>query len=444
MDFIDKIRDMQFHAREQAGLIKIDPTPKEEDTKIALIQPFINNVLGYNTNDLKEVKSEFSVDTKSLRIDYVIFKEGVPVILIECKSCTAVLDKKDLNQLRTYYPIIKGAESKFGILTNGIQYKFYTDISDKNILDEDPFFEFDLFNMKDSDIIELENFIKLADIDNARIIADLLKKKKDIRAIIENLFESPSEKFVRFIAKEAQVPFVGDKVVKEYTKLTTDVITEYISERIKEKLKPAWDPESKNKTTNEELEAYYIIKTLLRDMAEPDQIIAKDSENSLDIIYEDGGSQKVICRLYLNDNVKYIGFFDDNGNETKKSIDSIDDINLYSDQIVSIIKPNSEKSFVFEGRTYKLELWKDMLPKVCEIMVERHKDEFENVLEIKGSKYNYFSKNPNEFKYGEQIKGTDIYVNTNVGPWDHMNRSKKVIAKFNYSKDDFKVKRWDE
>ena len=439
MDFVDKIRDMQFHAREQAKLIKIDPAPKEEDTKIALIQPFINKVLGYNTNDLKEVKTEFSVDTKSLRIDYVIFKDGVPIILIECKSCTAVLDKKDLNQLRTYYPIIKGAESKFGILTNGIQYKFYTDISDKNILDEDPFFEFDLFNMTDPDIIALENFIKLADIDNARIIADRLKKQKDIRTIIENLFGSPSEKFVRFIAKEAHVSFVSDRVVKEYTKLTTDAINECISERIKEKLEPAWDTKSKNKTTKEELEAYYIIKTLLGDMAEPDQIITKDSENSLDIIYEDGGSQKVVCRLYLNDSAKYIGLFDENGNEIKNSIDSIEDLNQYSDQIVSIIKPNGEKSFIFEGQTYKLDLWKDMLPKVCEIMAERHRNEFEKVLEIKGSKHNYFSKDPNEFKYGEKIEGTDIYVNTNVSPWDHLNRSRKVVAKFGHLKEDIKL-----
>lgn len=439
MDFIDKIRGLQSHAREQVKLIKMDNAPKEEDTKIALIQPFINDILGYNTNDLKEVKTEFSIDTKGLRIDYAIFKDSMPIILIECKSCIAALDKKDINQLRTYYPNIKGAESKFGILTNGIHYQFYTDIKDKNILDEDPFFEFDLFNLKDSAILELTNFIKSADIDNARIRADQLKKQKDVQAIIENLFESPSEDFAKFIAKKAQVSFVGDKVVKEYTKLTTDAINEYISERMRIKWEQVSGLVPKKETTKEELESYFIIKTLLADVADSDHIIAKESEKSLDIFYEDGSSQKIICRLYLNDGTKYLGLFDANGNETKTSIESIDDINRYSDQIVSLIKPNGEKSFIFQGQTYKIELWKEMLPTVCVIMAKRHKNDFEKILDLKGHKHNYFSKNQYEFKYGEKIEGTDIYVNTNVSPWDHLNRSKKVIAKFGYSKDDIKL-----
>jgi hypothetical protein len=254
MTFIDKIRELQSHAREQVKLIEIDNAPKEEDTKTALIQPFINDVLGYRIKNLSEVKTEFPIGAGNLRIDYAILKGGVPTILIECKKCTDVLEKRDINQLKTYYPNINGAKSKFGILTNGICYQFYTDIRKPNILDDDPFFEFDLLNMPDSAIIELERFIKSADIDNARIRADelmkikdareeQLRKMKDIRAIIEELFRSPpSEDFVKFIAKRAQVRFVNDRVIKEYSKLTTDAINEYISERIRKTGEQATGP----------------------------------------------------------------------------------------------------------------------------------------------------------------------------------------------------------
>lgn len=438
MDFIDKIHDLQAHAREQIKLIEMDNAPKEEDTKTALIQPFINDVLGYNTANLKEVKTEFNIDGGSLKIDYAILKDGIPIILIECKKCVDVLDKKHIIQLKTYYPNIKGAKSKFGILTNGIIYKFYTDTQNKNILDDDPFFEFDLLNMSCSAITELERFTKSSDIDSARIRADELKKQKDIKGIIEKLFESSSEDsedFAYFIAKKAQVPFVSDKVIKEYAKLTKDAIDEYISERIRKKWEHAMDHDSKNETTKEELEAYYIIKTLLNDVVEPDEIFAKDSENSIGILYNSGESQKILCRLYLNDGTKYIGLIDEIGNEMKTSINSIDDIYKYSDQIISRIKPLDKKLFIFEGQTYEVELWKDMLPKVCEIVLARHKGEFEKVLTLKGRKYNYFSRNPEEFKYGEKIEGTDIYVNNNCGPWDLINRSRKVIALFGYSKD---------
>jgi len=160
---------------------------KEEDTKIAVIQPFINKVLGYNTANLNEVKSEVNTDYGSFKIDYAIFKDGAPIILIECKKCADILDKKYLNQLKTYYPGIKGAKSKFGILTNGIQYQFYTDIQDENILDSKPFFEFNLLNINDSDIKILSYFNKSEDINNARQIAEELKKRKDLRNKIEEL-----------------------------------------------------------------------------------------------------------------------------------------------------------------------------------------------------------------------------------------------------------------
>jgi hypothetical protein len=420
MDFVDKISDWQSHAREQIKLIEMDPDPKEEDTKIAVIQPFINKVLGYNTANLNEVKSEVNTDYGSFKIDYAIFKDGAPIILIECKKCADILDKKYLNQLKTYYPGIKGAKSKFGILTNGIQYQFYTDIQDENILDSKPFFEFNLLNINDSDIKILSYFNKSEDINNARQIAEELKKRKDLRNKIEELLEDPPKDFVKFMAKQVGVSFVGESVVKEYTSLIIDVIDEYISDKTNKNLNP----------TNIELEGYYIVKTLLKDIECSGKISFKKTDNSIIILYKDS-NEKPICNLYLNDIIKYIGLFQKDV-EKKIVINEIDDIYKYSDKIIPKITSSGPKIFEFDGKKYEVKFWKDMLPKVCAIMASRHTDRLENILTIKGDKHTYFSRNPDELKSPELIEGTDIYVRTDFHTGMLLHVSKKVISLFGY------------
>ena len=420
MDFVDKISDWQSHAREQIKLIEMDPDPKEEDTKIAVIQPFINKVLGYNTANLNEVKSEVNTDYGSFKIDYAIFKDGAPIILIECKKCADILDKKYLNQLKTYYPGIKGAKSKFGILTNGIQYQFYTDIQDENILDSKPFFEFNLLNINDSDIKILSYFNKSEDINNARQIAEELKKRKDLRNKIEELLEDPPKDFVKFMAKQVGVSFVGESVVKEYTSLIIDVIDEYISDKTNKNLNP----------TNIELEGYYIVKTLLKDIECSGKISFKKTDNSIIILYKDS-NEKPICNLYLNDIIKYIGLFQKDV-EKKIVINEIDDIYKYSDKIIPKITSSGPKIFEFDGRKYEVKFWKDMLPKVCAIMASRHTDRLENILTIKGDKHTYFSRNQGELKSPELIEGTDIYVRTDFHKDMLLHVSKRVLSLFGY------------
>lgn len=420
MDFVDKISDWQSHAREQIKLIEMDPDPKEEDTKIAVIQPFINKVLGYNTANLNEVKSEVNTDYGSFKIDYAIFKDGAPIILIECKKCADILDKKYLNQLKTYYPGIKGAKSKFGILTNGIQYQFYTDIQDENILDSKPFFEFNLLNINDSDIKILSYFNKSEDINNARQIAEELKKRKDLRNKIEELLEDPPKDFVKFMAKQVGVSFVGESVVKEYTSLIIDVIDEYISDKTNKNLNP----------TNIELEGYYIVKTLLKDIECSGKISFKKTDNSIIILYKDS-NEKPICNLYLNDIIKYIGLFQKDV-EKKIVINEIDDIYKYSDKIIPKITSSGPKIFEFDGKKYEVKFWKDMLPKVCAIMASRHTDRLDNILAIKGDKHTYFSRNPDELKSPELIEGTDIYVRTDFHKDMLLHVSKRVLSLFGY------------
>jgi hypothetical protein len=135
-----------------------DNIQTEEATKNALIMPFIQT-LGYDVFNPLEVVPEYITDVgikKGEKIDYAIFKDGHPAILIECKHWRENLDLHD-GQLLRYFHVSK---AKFGILTNGIVYRFYTDLEDPNKMDEKPFLQFDITALKDAHIEELKKFHK--------------------------------------------------------------------------------------------------------------------------------------------------------------------------------------------------------------------------------------------------------------------------------------------
>lgn len=131
MDFKDSIKQIP----ERIEKLK-DSLPTEEATKNALILPFIS-ALGYDVFNPLEVLPEMTCDIgtkKGEKIDYAIFKDGKPVILIECKHWSQDLNLHD-NQLLRYFTV---SRARFGVLTNGIVYRFYTDLAESNIMDEKP------------------------------------------------------------------------------------------------------------------------------------------------------------------------------------------------------------------------------------------------------------------------------------------------------------------
>lgn len=153
MDFIDELR--QFSKRVES--LK-DLLPTEEATKNALILPFFQ-MLGYDVFNPLEFMPEFTADVgikKGEKVDYAILLDNKPAILIEAKWCGEALDKHD-SQLFRYFGT---TEAKFGILTNGIVYKFYTDLDEPNKMDLSPFLEFNLLDLNDSVVQEIKRFCK--------------------------------------------------------------------------------------------------------------------------------------------------------------------------------------------------------------------------------------------------------------------------------------------
>lgn len=324
----------------------------EEATKNALIMPFIQ-YLGYDVFNPLEVVPEFVSDIglkKGEKIDYAILKEGVPTILVECKHWAQNLNIHD-GQLLRYFHVSK---AKFGILTNGINYRFYSDLVEPNKMDEKPFLEFNINELRDNQIDELKKFHKANfNIENIVNTASELKFTNELKNLIQNELNNPSPEIVKYFAKQVYPGIITAKVLEQFTNLTKKSIQLHISELITERLKTALNKEDqvakeqeaikiiedKNKveTTEDELEAFMIVKTILRQKIEPSRITYRDAQSYCAILLDDN-NRKTICRLYLNGGKKYFALMDEQKKEIKNEINTIDDIFNFSDDLLKNVE----------------------------------------------------------------------------------------------------------
>lgn len=351
MDFKDEIK--QFGDRVEKLKAQITT---EEATKNAFIMPFIK-ALGYDVFNPLEVVPEFIADIgikKGEKVDYAVMKDGEPTILVECKHWSENLNPHN-SQLFRYFHTTK---AKFGLLSNGIIYRFYTDLVEKNKMDEKPFLEFNVTDIKDNQIEELKKFHKsYFDVENIVNTASELKFMNELKTFINVEFQNPTEGFVRHFAKQAYPGILTAKLMEQFTALTKKSIQQYINDLITERLKSALKKEndgdqkiteqeavlaadtaseSKVDTTAEELEAFMIVKTILRQKISSSRIAFRDAQSYFAILLDDN-NRKTICRLYLNGGKKYFAFIDDQKKEVKNEIATLDDIFNFAELLHKIV-----------------------------------------------------------------------------------------------------------
>jgi len=332
----------------------------EEATKNAFIMPFIQH-LGYDVFDPNEVIPEYITDIgtkKGEKIDYAICKDGNPLILIECKHWKQNLSLHD-NQLLRYFHVSK---AKFGILTNGIIYRFYTDLIEPNKMDEKPFFEINIEDFKDSQVEELKKFHK-SYFDISKIIetASELKYTSELKSLLLAELAEPSENFTKHFAKQVYQGVLTQKIVEQFTHLlkksSSQMLNEYITDRLqtaltieKEKdvekqpelVDVTLEDANKDKkalvvTTEEELEGFYIIKSIVREVLEAQRITYRDAQSYF-AVFADDNNRRPIARLYFNSTKKSLSYFDIEKKETKVEISKLDDIYNYKNQLLETAK----------------------------------------------------------------------------------------------------------
>jgi len=350
MDLIDRIKEIATRIPKQISHIQT-----EEATKNAFVMPFIG-ALGYDVFNPLEVIPEFTADTgskKGEKVDYVVKKDNDIIILIECKWSGAELHINHASQLYRYFSV---TEARFAILTNGINYQFYSDIDEPNKMDSKPFFEFNVLHFEDHQINELKKFTKSAfSLDDILTTASTLKYTSAIKKILEEELQSPSEPFVRFFASRIYDGRITQSVMEQFTQIVKVARNQFINERLNERLKSALsanesanntEPEknaigaenesSEIETTQEERDGYNVVKAILREVIDVRRVHMRDAKSYCAILLDDN-NRKPICRLHFNYKQKYIGVFSGK-NEERLEIDDVDDIFKHADRLKSVVQ----------------------------------------------------------------------------------------------------------
>ena len=349
MDLIDQLRTIADRASDQGHTLLT-----EEATKNALIMPFIN-ALGYNVFDPTEVVPEYTADVgirRGEKVDYVIMRDGSPAILMECKAVGKPLGTDVISQLFRYFT---STDARFGVITDGIKYRFFSDLEKPNRMDEKPFLEFDLLNLRPEEADQIRKFTK-SEFDQEAILssASELKYIYEIRRALAKQLDDPDEDFVRLMTSRATDARFSRSVHDRFDPLVRDAFRGFIKDQVHERLQAALEgtapvdrsdaesrvggePEADDDlvTTAEELEAFFIVKSILREQVAPDRIVPRDVRSYFGVLL-DNNNRKPLARLHMNGGVKHLGLFDNaEKREDRVRLDCLDDIYMYRDRLLA-------------------------------------------------------------------------------------------------------------
>lgn len=367
MDFIEELRNLSTQIENQSDLA----ITSEEATKHAFVIPFIK-ILGYDPYNLSEVRPEFTADVgtkQGEKVDYAIFKDDEVIMLIECKKYGADLSDAQTSQLYRYFSVV---HARFAVLTDGGLYRFYTELEETNIMDSKPFFKFNMLDIQEPLVNELRRFTKdKFDPDEVFAAASDLKYTKEIKQTVMEQLESPAEDFVRFFLSSVYSGVRTQNIVQQFTPIVKRALNQFINEQINQRLQSAIesgetieesievenadvgnDQEnivSRIETTEEELEGFFTVKTILREIVDADRIGHRDTLQYLSVIL-DGSSRKTICRLYFNSSQKYLHLRDAEGNYERFDIENIDDIYAYAEQLKATVRSYVQTEITIENQ----------------------------------------------------------------------------------------------
>lgn len=222
------------------------------------------------------------------KVDYALAINGNIVMLVEAKARGQKAEVHD-GQLSRYFNAL--VTTKVAIVTNGIDYRFFTDLRHKNVMDKEPFLTFNILEYDSKDIDNLKFFHR----DNFDAVAitshaEEMVYVKGMTQLVGNLLRSPSEEFVRFLVAEIGAvvpgyeiqgritgrviekfkPIVKKSIQQSLVELMTRSLSQEISQpveievepEIEEEEEPQDPQESKIVTTAEEITAFEKIKAI--------------------------------------------------------------------------------------------------------------------------------------------------------------------------------------
>src|SRR5690625_290338 len=341
----------------------------EEATKNAFVMPFISLVLGYDVFNPHEVIPEYTADVgikKGEKIDYAIVNDDDVQILIECIHIGAPLDISHASQLFRYFAV---KHARIAVLTNCDEYQFFTDLDAPNKMDEKPFLVITISDLDTVLLPELRKLTKEAfDLDSIVSAAEELKYVGQLKRVLAAQFASPDADWIRSLTSRVYQGPITQKVRDQFSGLVEKAARQFLNDRVNDRLKAALggqattsdntsvssseasehvaeasvanpgDPSGDKgiETTLEELEGFHIVRAIACSEVPPNRIAQRDTKSYFGVLLDDN-NRRPLVRLHFNTSQKYVGLFDEDKNETRHPIDTLDEIYKFADHIRSTV-----------------------------------------------------------------------------------------------------------
>ncbi len=293
--YVKRVQELAEHVR-----------GNEQATKQSLVGPLFT-LLGYDLTDPRECVPEYRVDfgpNRSVKpIDWAFFQAARPIFFVEAKEVGKKLGNYD-EQLADYFA--KAPEARLGILTNGVQWRFFTDVVHPNIMDKEPFLKWDVLadEQPPFDFLTLLQKSQF----NAQLIETFAQRKRNQSLILGELNRllEPASEFVKLAITNIETRQIRDKVLEEWKPILASAISEWARQRTLTSVleKPphaesqaSAEPTTTNRveTTPEELAAFEVIRRLLG----PNRPVSYEDTVSYFKIHLAERHTWVMCRLYL-------------------------------------------------------------------------------------------------------------------------------------------------
>lgn len=351
MSFVERLRG--FVKERENALAHVH---SEDQAKLALVFPFLRH-LGYDTTNPGEVVPEYTADVgtkKGEKVDVAIKVGGEPAILVECKAPGEDLTSHN-NQLYRYFSV---TTAKFGVLTDGKKYWFYSDVDEPNKMDAHPFMAVDLFNDSDAVLSELQRFEKSQfDPETVADSAEHLKYTNSVKEVLAQELKEPSDDFVRCLAKDVYKGRLTQNRLADFRSITQKAIREHMREFLNSHLQQAMDRLSEDQSskagnegeagdereeqaevgiTEEEEETFRVLKAIVCRRIAPGRLSLRDGK-SYNTVLVDNNIRRGIARFRFGSRKKTIEILTDPAERV--TIESPDDLYKAADALERAVEP---------------------------------------------------------------------------------------------------------
>ncbi len=365
----------------------------EASTKQAVVLRLLS-FLGWDIFNVEEVYPDFS--TNSSNLSYALRIRNANKVFIEVKRVHQKLDsyQADLVNLASRDGV------NLAILTNGITWWFYL-VSATGSWKQKWFHSIDLIKQKPD--IFVPNLIDL-------LAKDKIAKGQSLRAA-KTFFQKKRQKFAVDYLPEA-----WNQILTQPNKIFVELLSEQTE-----------------KLCRHTLDSNTIQKFIRK---HPDQWLLNNTASA--VTAPPAAAMETII-LDLHDELPI---------PSKKSLAGTDttlngtDTTLYSTDTIKLAQSYIDKSikaYSFNGNTYKVQTWVEMLTTLCDYFASTNKKDFEKVLWISNEQKPRFSRYGDQLRMPEKVKKTDIFVETRLSADEVVRTACQLLEEFGYSKDDLDI-----